>query len=188
MDFFINYWHIIMAVAALPAVAVLFVCRCFGLPRDAQLNKVREWLLWAVTEAEKNLGGGTGIADGYAADGCGLYGAALSAGQEVKSIQGLRHSADRHCFPVRLVLRYGYYVCPLVPGKMLRSPGGVRRPLLGRHIVPVVGIQIDLIRNFRAHYFIFAAETDAAAADEIWNLIASFRLLRMNTSPYASSK
>ena len=60
MDFFINYWHIIMAVAALPAVAVLFVCRCFGLPRDAQLDKVREWLLWAVTEAEKNLGGGTG--------------------------------------------------------------------------------------------------------------------------------
>ena len=60
MDFFINYWHIIMAVAALPAVAVLFVCRCFGLPRDAQLNKVREWLLGAVTEAEKNLGGGTG--------------------------------------------------------------------------------------------------------------------------------
>ena len=60
MDFFINYWHIIMAVAALPAVAVLFVCRCFGLPRDAELNKVREWLLWAVTEAEKNLGGGTG--------------------------------------------------------------------------------------------------------------------------------
>ena len=60
MDFFINYWYIIMAVAALPAVAVLFVCRCFGLPRDAQLDKVREWLLWAVTEAEKNLGGGTG--------------------------------------------------------------------------------------------------------------------------------
>ena len=52
MDFFINYWYIIMAVAALPAVAVLFVC--------AQLDKVREWLLWAVTEAEKNLGGGTG--------------------------------------------------------------------------------------------------------------------------------
>ena len=47
MDFFINYWHIIMAVAALPAVA-------------AQLAKVREWLLWAVTEAEKELGGGTG--------------------------------------------------------------------------------------------------------------------------------
>ena len=53
MDFFINYWHIIMAVAVLPAVAVLFVCRCFGLPRDAQLNKVREWLLWAVTEADR---------------------------------------------------------------------------------------------------------------------------------------
>jgi len=27
---------------------------------STQLLKVREWLLWAVTEAEKNLGGGTG--------------------------------------------------------------------------------------------------------------------------------
>lgn len=31
-----------------------------GLPTEEQLSKVREWLLWAVTEAEKELGGGTG--------------------------------------------------------------------------------------------------------------------------------
>ena len=30
------------------------------LPTEAQLAKVKEWLLWAVTEAEKDLGGGTG--------------------------------------------------------------------------------------------------------------------------------
>ena len=40
MEFIIENWRII--VAALPAAAV------------------KEWLLWAVTEAEKDLGGGTG--------------------------------------------------------------------------------------------------------------------------------
>ena len=30
------------------------------MPSDKQLNKVREWLLYAVTKAEKELGGGTG--------------------------------------------------------------------------------------------------------------------------------
>lgn len=30
------------------------------MPSDKQLNKVREWLLYAVTKAEKELGAGTG--------------------------------------------------------------------------------------------------------------------------------
>ena len=30
------------------------------MPSDKQLSKVREWLLYAVTKAEKELGGGTG--------------------------------------------------------------------------------------------------------------------------------
>jgi len=30
------------------------------LPRGEQIKKVQEWLLWAVTEAEKQFGGGTG--------------------------------------------------------------------------------------------------------------------------------
>lgn len=30
------------------------------MPSDKQLNKVREWLLYAVTKAEKEMGGGTG--------------------------------------------------------------------------------------------------------------------------------
>lgn len=30
------------------------------LPVGTQKQKIKEWLLWAVTEAEKNLGGGTG--------------------------------------------------------------------------------------------------------------------------------
>lgn len=60
MEFIINYWYIIVAVIAALVVAGMAVYRYFGLPSDAQLDKVREWLLWAVTEAEKELGGGTG--------------------------------------------------------------------------------------------------------------------------------
>lgn len=60
MEFIINYWYIIVAVIAALVVASVAIYRYFGLPSDAQLAKVREWLLWAVTEAEKELGGGTG--------------------------------------------------------------------------------------------------------------------------------
>ena len=60
MEFIINYWYIIMAIIAALVVVGVSIYRYFGLPSDAQLAKVREWLLWAVTEAEKELGGGTG--------------------------------------------------------------------------------------------------------------------------------
>ena len=60
MEFIINYWYIIVAVIAALVVAGVAIYRYFGLPSDAQLDKAREWLLWAVTEAEKELGGGTG--------------------------------------------------------------------------------------------------------------------------------
>ena len=60
MDFIINNWYIILALAAVLGVAAWYVYHYFNLPCEAQLAKVREWLLWAVTEAEKELGGGTG--------------------------------------------------------------------------------------------------------------------------------
>ena len=60
MNFIINNWYIILAALAILAAAGIAVYRYFNLPSEAQLAKVREWLLWAVTEAEKELGGGTG--------------------------------------------------------------------------------------------------------------------------------
>ena len=60
MEFLVENWYILFAGLALLTVAGVFVFRYFNLPRDEQLAKVREWLLWAVTEAEKDLGGGTG--------------------------------------------------------------------------------------------------------------------------------
>lgn len=60
MEFILENWPIIVASIAVVAVAAVAVARFVGLPTEAQLSKVREWLLWAVTEAEKDLGGGTG--------------------------------------------------------------------------------------------------------------------------------
>lgn len=60
MEFIINYWYIILAVIAILVAAAVATYRYLGLPREEQLAKVREWLLWAVTGAEKELGGGTG--------------------------------------------------------------------------------------------------------------------------------
>lgn len=60
MEFIVNNWYIILALAAMLGVAVWYAYRYFNLPSEEQLAKVREWLLWAVTGAEKELGGGTG--------------------------------------------------------------------------------------------------------------------------------
>ena len=60
MQFIIEYWYILFAAVVLLTIGGIFVFRFFNLPTERQLGKVREWLLWAVTEAEKNLGSGTG--------------------------------------------------------------------------------------------------------------------------------
>lgn len=60
MEFVINNWPVIFAGLVAAGAAVVFVYRFSGQRREQQLAKVREWLLWAVTEAEKDLGGGTG--------------------------------------------------------------------------------------------------------------------------------
>ena len=60
MKFFIENWYIILAALAVLAGAGIAVYRYFKLPSEEQLEKVRQWLLKAVTEAERELGGGTG--------------------------------------------------------------------------------------------------------------------------------
>ena len=49
MKFIVENWFVIVAIAAVG-----------GSIGYKQLNKVREWLLYAVTKAEKELGAGTG--------------------------------------------------------------------------------------------------------------------------------
>lgn len=60
MEFIANNWYILVAAAAAVAVVVWFICKFFKLPRESQIAKVKEWLLFAVTQAEKEFGSGTG--------------------------------------------------------------------------------------------------------------------------------
>lgn len=60
MDFIIEYWYIIVAAIALAAGGGFAIHRFAKLPISEQLENLKKWLLWAVTEAEAALGGGTG--------------------------------------------------------------------------------------------------------------------------------
>lgn len=60
MDFFIENWYILLSVLVVGLCGGIAIYRYMKLPTGEQLKKVKEWLLFAVTEAEKQLGGGTG--------------------------------------------------------------------------------------------------------------------------------
>lgn len=60
MDFIINYWYLIVAAIVAVVVGVIVVVKFFKTPSAERYAKVREWLLFAVIEAEKQFGGGTG--------------------------------------------------------------------------------------------------------------------------------
>lgn len=60
MKFITENWFVLVAFAAVAAAGGYAVYTFVKMPTDKQLKKVREWLLYAVTKAEKELGGGTG--------------------------------------------------------------------------------------------------------------------------------
>ena len=60
MQFFVENWYVAIALLALLTVIVIFAVRFFKKPTAEQLATVKEWLLYATTLAEKELGGGTG--------------------------------------------------------------------------------------------------------------------------------
>lgn len=60
MEFILNYWYIILATLVVAAVVAAKVYRFVGLPTEDQIANVREWLLYAVVQAEIELGSGTG--------------------------------------------------------------------------------------------------------------------------------
>lgn len=60
MEFIMEYWYIILAALAVIAVGVVLAVRFFKQPSSEQLAKVREWLLFAVTEAEAMFGSNSG--------------------------------------------------------------------------------------------------------------------------------
>ena len=60
LNFFIENWYFIVTAIVMVVMAGVICWNFFKLPTKEQIGKIKEWLLYAVTEAEKELGGGTG--------------------------------------------------------------------------------------------------------------------------------
>ncbi len=60
MKWLIDNWSLLVIAAAVVTTVIVWVKKVGSLSRDEQILKVKEWLLYAVTLAEKEMGGGTG--------------------------------------------------------------------------------------------------------------------------------
>ena len=60
MNWLIDNWYIIIVTLCMCVAIGGAVYYYAKLPTAEQLTKVREWLIWACTKAEQELGGGTG--------------------------------------------------------------------------------------------------------------------------------
>lgn len=60
MNFIISNWSLFIVLLSV-LISCLYIIYTFTkMPTEEQMNKVKEWLLYAVAAAEKELGGGTG--------------------------------------------------------------------------------------------------------------------------------
>ena len=62
MEWLTNNWTLLVVIGAIIGVLVYYTKKFTALPSEQQLQKIREWLLWAVIYTEKELGQGTGVA------------------------------------------------------------------------------------------------------------------------------
>ena len=60
MNYIVENWYVIAAVIAVTVAATTAVIQFSKYPRQEQIDKVRQWLVYATSIAEKELGGGTG--------------------------------------------------------------------------------------------------------------------------------
>lgn len=60
MKFLIDNWFLLVALLAVLTSAGVSIYCFYKKPTSEQLQSIKEWLLYAVTEAERYLGGGTG--------------------------------------------------------------------------------------------------------------------------------
>lgn len=60
MNWIIENWFLIVTFAACAGVAAYAVVRFAGLPTEKQKEKIKNWLIYACIEAEKELQSGTG--------------------------------------------------------------------------------------------------------------------------------
>lgn len=60
MDLILEYWYIIVAAIAIVAALIVIMIKFTKKHSSEQVAKVKEWLLVAVLEAERQFGSGTG--------------------------------------------------------------------------------------------------------------------------------
>lgn len=60
MSWIIDNWYIVIGLITFVAFCIWLVLGFFKMPTDKQMEKVKEWLIWACIEAEKALQSGTG--------------------------------------------------------------------------------------------------------------------------------
>ena len=58
--FLMENWYLVVALMAVTGMVGACIGRFLKMPTAAQREKVKEWLLWAVTQAEAELGRGKG--------------------------------------------------------------------------------------------------------------------------------
>jgi len=60
MEWIVKNWSLLVVILAFGLAGFTWAKKFASLPSEQQLLKVKEWLLWAVVLAEKELGSGTG--------------------------------------------------------------------------------------------------------------------------------
>ncbi len=60
VNWLVENWFLVIALAAGLGMVIYAVYRFAGLPTEKQVSKIKEWLIWACIEAEKELQSGTG--------------------------------------------------------------------------------------------------------------------------------
>lgn len=60
MRIFVDYWPVLVAFVCGVVVCLLFAVKFSKEPTERKITMIKEWLLFAVIQAEKELGGGTG--------------------------------------------------------------------------------------------------------------------------------
>ncbi len=60
MEWLVENWFLGVALLSCGAVGICLIFRFLGMPTEKQKEKVKEWLVWACIEAERELQSGTG--------------------------------------------------------------------------------------------------------------------------------
>ncbi len=60
LNFIQQYWFLIIAAIAIISVVSIKAYIWFKKPSNEQIDQIRQWLIYAVAKAEKELGSGTG--------------------------------------------------------------------------------------------------------------------------------